>query len=95
MTEKELKRTITSIGKECFVSYFNLFSSKLDIDEVVETLMAERGYAEKASRTRVNNARRIIREGKSKEVLQSIIDSTHHSISSATKKDAKNLLEQI
>lgn len=70
MNDQQLERTLNSIGMECFVAYFREFAnSGLSNEEVVEILMRDRGYKKKSCLTRIRGARRIIREGRAKEVL--------------------------
>ncbi len=73
MNDQQLDRTLRSIGKKCFVTYFCKFDdTSLSIEDVAEILMRDRRYKEKASPTRVSNARRIIREGRAKDALMII-----------------------
>ena len=70
MNDQQLDRTLNSIGMECFVSYFREFANdELSNEDIVEMLMRDRGYKEKSCLTRTRGARRIIREGRAKEVL--------------------------
>ena len=70
MNDQQLDRTLRSIGKECFVTYFCKFAdTSLSNKDVVEILMQDRSYKEKSCLTRTRGARRIIREGRAKDVL--------------------------
>ena len=72
MDDDKLERYLQSVGKRCFVNYFDDFAGGLSSDAVVELLMRNEGYAEKASRTRVSTARRIIKAGRAGDALQVI-----------------------
>jgi len=76
MDKDRLNRYLNSVGKECFVKYFQLF---IDLNipnyEVAETILKEKGYTEKACNSRTGHARMIIREGGAKEALRIITES--------------------
>lgn len=90
-----LQRTLNSVGKACFVRYFEVFASEEPIENVLELLLNEEGYTEKASRTRINNARKIIRNGLSILALQAVIHSKHSAISPELKNKAQQLIQSI
>jgi hypothetical protein len=76
MNETQLDRAIKSVGKTCFVNYFENFRDfSQTIDNLVEILVREKEYAETASRTRVTYARNIIRDGHAEEILIDITKS--------------------
>jgi hypothetical protein len=73
MDDKQLLRTIQSVGKGCFIKYYELFRDSTQSNEnLVELLMIEEGYTETASRTRVSHSRRIIQSGRAPEILAEI-----------------------
>lgn len=73
MNDQELNRMLGRIGKACFVTYFCKFDdTSLSNKDVTEMLMQDRSYKEKASPTRVSNARRIIKAGRAKDALMII-----------------------
>ena len=72
MDDDKLDRYLKSVGKRCFVSYFDDFAGGLPPEAVVELLIRNEGYAEKASRARVSTARRIIKAGRAKDALRVI-----------------------
>ena len=73
MDDQQLNSTLNSIGKKCFVTYFCKFDdTSLSIEDVAEILVRNKGYKEKASPTRVSNARRIIKAGRAKDALMII-----------------------
>ena len=77
MNDQQLERTLNSIGMECFVAYFREFDdTSLSIEDVAEILVRNKGYKEKASPTRVSNARRIIKAGRAKDALMDISASS-------------------
>ena len=76
MNDDQLERSLRSIGKGCFVAYFRQFADQeLSNSAVVEILMRQEGYTESGSRTRVSQARRIIRSGRAKDALLNVIQS--------------------
>lgn len=90
----DVDKALKSIGKECFVLYFHTFAdntiSKCDI---VEMLIANHGYKETATKTRVSNARSIISNGMAKEALMTIGNSKN--ISDKIRNEAKQLIKNI
>lgn len=76
MTDDQLERSLRSIGKGCFVEYFCQFADQnLSNSAVIESLMRQEGYAESGSRTRVSQARRIIRSGRTEDALRNVMQS--------------------
>ncbi len=76
MTDDQLERSLRSIGKGCFVEYFCQFADlNLCNSDVTELLMRQEGYTENGSRTRVSQARRIIRSGRAEDALRNVIQS--------------------
>ncbi len=76
MNDDQLERSLRSIGKGCFVEYFCQFADQtLSNSHVIEMLMRREGYAENGSRTRVSQARRIIRSGRAEDALRNVIQS--------------------
>jgi hypothetical protein len=77
MKKERLIRYLNSVGKECFVKYFELFSNEtIPNYEIVEKIFTETGYTEKACNSRTGHARMIIREGGAEEALKIISEST-------------------
>lgn len=76
MTDKQLLRCLQSIGKGCFIKYFASFANfNLPVEDIVEELKSNEGYEEKASKTRINSARRIFKEQRSLDALTLIVQS--------------------
>ena len=71
MTDKQLDRTLRSIGKACFLAYYELFSDFSLSDNDVATMLVEReGWDEDtALALRVRGARRIIKVGRGRDAL--------------------------
>lgn len=86
--EMDLQRALNSVGKTCFVKYYEEFASDKPVEDIVEILLNQEGYAETASRTRVNNARKIIRQGLSNQALDLVINSSHSLVTEDIKKIA-------
>jgi len=76
MDDKQLERAIKSIGKACFVKYYELFRDPTRSNEVlVDLLMRQERYAETASQTRVSRSRQIIQSGNGPKILREILQS--------------------
>ena len=76
MNEEQLQRSLQSIGKECFVKYFEEFSdSSKSNEDLIELLMSNEGYTESGCKTRVSQSRRIIRSGRARDALRIIAGS--------------------
>lgn len=76
MLESKLKRHLQSVGKECFVRYFDLFNNaRLDNADIIEVLHKECNFTEKACASRTSKARAIIREGGAIQALENIANS--------------------
>ena len=74
--EIDLQRAFNSVGKTCYVKYYEEYASDKPVEDIVEILLNQEGYAETASWTRVNNARMIIRQGLSNQALDLVINSS-------------------
>lgn len=73
VNDQQFDRTLRSIGKECFVTYFCEFAnSSLSNEDVAEMLMRDTDYTEGSCRSRTSHARRIIREGRARDALMDI-----------------------
>ena len=77
MNDKQLDRTLRSIGKACFVNHFAELSDLSLSDEAVAQILAERGkWDEFATLSfRVRGARRIIEAGRDQDALRLIAAS--------------------
>ena len=85
------KRNLQSVGIKIFIEYFELFNSSLSVSEIMERLPDV--YTENAKRTRINAARRIIKNKFTKEVLKYIINDAKK-IDGKTKKEAKKIFNR-
>ena len=73
MNDDQLKRNLNSGGKECFVTYFDLFNNaQLSNQDIAEQIRQDRGYTWKSCQSRTSHARSIIREGRAKDALERI-----------------------
>jgi hypothetical protein len=91
MDQQQIDRSLRSIGKECFVNYFEYFKNlKYSNSDLVTLLKHEKGYTESGCRTRISQSRKIIRNGKTKEALNMVIESSK--LDNATILKAKKLL---
>ena len=76
MNDVQLDRSLRSIGKACFVEYFSQFADQtMPNRRIIENLIRRENYTENGSRTRVSQARRIIRSGRAGDALQIVIQS--------------------
>jgi predicted glycosyltransferase involved in capsule biosynthesis len=76
MKKERLNRYLNSVGKECFVNYFELFSDdNIQNNEIAERIHNDKGYTVKACNSRTGHARMIIREGGAEEALRVITES--------------------
>lgn len=74
MNDKQLLRSLRSIGMKCFVKYFEEFSNeRISIEDLVDVLVREEGYAEAGSKTRVRQSRRIIQSGRAQDALLVVV----------------------
>ncbi len=86
MEDKRLIRYLNSVGKGCFVEYFELFLDALIPNKhIAEQMCNEKGYTMKACMSRTGHARMIIREGGAEDALRLIIGSS--------RMDAPKILE--
>jgi hypothetical protein len=94
MDKEKLKRTLESVGKECFVKYFPLFKDRnLSNGEIAEIIKRERNYTDYACKTRTGHSRMIIDSGNAKEALKIIISSKK--LVSSTVKLAEGHLKNL
>jgi protease II len=91
MEEKRLVRYLNSVGKKCFVKYYEMFSdSNLSNQEIVDIIETENSYTRKACNSRTSHARMILREGGAKDALELIASSDR--LSSEVITQAKNFI---
>ena len=70
MNDQRLDRNLRSIGKECFVTFFEEFCDPTRSNEsVAARIKEERGYTDKACQSRTSHARSIINAGRAKDGL--------------------------
>jgi len=94
MDSEKLNRILQSIGKGCFVEYFDKFNNpRYSNQDLVELLMQEKGYTENGSKTRVSQSRRIIKENVVRDALNNIILSGN--VSEPVRLGARKLLVKI
>ena len=76
MNDEQLGRNLVSIGKECFVTYFEQFNdAQLTNRDIAEQIQEDRGYSWKSCLSRTSHARSIIRAGRTKDALEDVRDS--------------------
>ena len=73
MNDSQLQRNLDSVGKECFVTYYELFNNPLLANQdIAEKIRQDRGYTWKSCQSRTSHARSIIREGRARDALERI-----------------------
>ncbi|PNH91798.1 hypothetical protein [Vibrio diazotrophicus] len=76
MDDKQLDRSLRSIGKECFVKYYELFRDRTwSKEDLIEHLMALEGYQESGCITRISQSRRIFDDNRELDALDMVIKS--------------------
>ncbi len=76
MNDKQLRRSLQSIGMACFVRYFPQFSNEsMRNEDLIELLMTQENYQEAACRTRVTQARKIIANERAVDALLIVASS--------------------
>ncbi len=76
MDDKQLERSLRSVGMGCFVKYFREFSDhRLAREDIIELLMKNEGYKESGCKTRVSQSRRIIGIGRAVDALKMVSES--------------------
>ena len=70
MDDKQLDKFLEKIGKECFVTFYELFCDiTLRNIDVALLIQEERGYTDKACASRTSKARTIIKAGRARDAL--------------------------
>lgn len=90
-----VERALNSIGKKCFINYYEEFQSYTDKNALAKQLLANNKNATSlsAQMTRINYAQWIFDNKKEKEALSLIIKSNR--LDEATKKTAREYLNNL
>ena len=93
MNDQQLDRNLRSIGKECFVTFFNEFyDCSLSNEDVAIQIKEERGhYTEKSCQSRTSHARSIIKAGRALDALDMIRSSASSQVKAHTKERAAEI----
>ena len=76
MNEQQLARTLNSVGMRCFIKYFRQFCDpSLSNEDVAAQMERVERYSARTCRARTSGARRIIRAGRGRDVLEKIAGS--------------------
>lgn len=76
MDKLKLNRTLKSIRKSCFIKYFDKFQNDLISNELLAELISKNeNYKYSATKTRVNSARKILKNKFENDALKIIIES--------------------
>jgi len=88
-----MERLLNSVGKMCFVNYFEKFKDmQIPSTDLVNLLHEENGYSINACQTRVSKARQIISNGQSCTALQTIIKAQR--VDDNTRSKATKLFQE-
>jgi hypothetical protein len=93
MNQEKLLRVLNSIGKSCFVKYYEDFAdNSKEKEDLIQLIVSNERYNSKATSTRVNSAKRIFRLGLETKALEII--SMSKKLDSDIVIKAKLLLDQ-
>ena len=93
MNDEQLRRSLNSIGKACFVKYFTQFSDQfLNRKDLIQLLMRQENYVKSCCITRVSQARRIIASERALDALLVVASSVRVSnkVSTQARRLARN-----
>ena len=93
MDDKQLMRNIDSVGKRCFIKYFDLFLSETSNAGVAKIIEGNMSYTEKSCISRTSHARAILRSGRGLDALKIIKEASH--VEQETREAAKLLLQRL
>ncbi len=76
MDDQRLEKTLRSIGKECFVTYYTKFTDPfLSNEYIAAQIKSEKGYSCNTCKSRTSSSRSIIKAGRAKDALINISQS--------------------
>ena len=75
MNDQQLRRNLRSVGKACFVKYFENFRDSNLSNSDVASLLKTEGYTWGSCLSRTSHARAIINSSRCKDALLSICES--------------------
>lgn len=76
MNDNDLHQELRRAGMEWFAEYYRDLSNwSLSNHELIEKMIAEKGYTTNSSQTKVSSGRRIIKSGRGKDALNLITGS--------------------
>jgi len=97
MNDMQLQKQLKSVGRACFVRYFQQFSDNyrniLSNENLINLLMRQEGYTEAGSKIRVNFAQRIFSSNRAVDALQDVAKSAR--ISKELAAEAARLAETL
>ena len=90
MNHDKLKRSIQTVSMNCFIQYYDLFSSSnYSYADIVEMLENENDFTLKSCRSRASHGMKIFRQEGELEALKMIIDSPR--VDSSTRTEAEKI----
>ena len=96
MNDQQLDRTLRSIGREVFVTYFKDFCAQSKSNEdVAAHIEEERCYTAKSCRSRTGHARSIIGAGRAMDALIMVSRSTSPLVPGHIKEKAAELVREL
>ena len=96
MNDQQLDRTLRSIGREVFVTYFKEFCDRSRSNEgIAAQIEEERGYTAKSCRSRTSHARNIIGAGRAIDALIMVSRSTSPLVLRHIKEKAAELVREL
>jgi len=76
MKPDQIERELNSVGKGCFVTYYQMFADEsIEDREIHEALKKDFGYTENSCRLKTSHARSIIRTGNARRAMEIISES--------------------
>jgi 5'(3')-deoxyribonucleotidase len=76
MDDTQLTVYLRSVGKACFIKYYNFFSDpELSNEDLVEIMKNAEGYTVRTCQSRISKSRQIIKKGRLLDALNMIVGS--------------------
>ena len=93
MNEQQLERNLRSVGKGCFVAFFEEFCDfQISNEDLAAKIKSKRDYTDRSCRSRTSHARSIIKVERAADALQLVSLSTDPRVTTRTKRRANALI---